>query len=586
MADNETREDHPETSASTPDSTAGDATNKAAKDRSCPFCGQAFTSSSLGRHLDLYIKPKNPKPPDGVHDVNEIRKLRGTITRRQPRTSTKAVGSRENAPRRNSSGWSSGAKLPAKGEARFVADESPVGPPVDAKEEGLHTWFNTPTWHATGVINDLPARAPSRSHTTEPTGQARRAAEMRRDGSGSRIERPPYVSDDVMKLQEAAEAGRAAEMALREVLGSLAAAKSKAEPRGLFPDFDFCSLSFPGLCLALLPPPPTLFSSTPFSSAHTWSLSAPGEKQYDALKRYVNENIAAVRNGKIENLPDSVAFRYFVHLQGSYEHWETMSVCDKDAAWNLELSRSFVRERERSNNLKAELESAQQHIKHLEAEYERMSRCQLPREYLLHPPNTLPVSSATMREMKTTERSSGGWEADYDADVLIHKWKATVKATTRPQKLASSTDVQPPYQYNAHIESRRNPLKADMMMNGAVFGVNGPMPRDFDMHKENPEQARITYETPQHPGAIISADDDGTSQADADGDADAEMEDARSRTFGNEGALTRTRMSDRFQGELANGAVNRNGKRPLDLAWGAANGKAGGPKVYRAQAKS
>lgn len=58
-----------------------DGAAKSAKDRACPFCGQAFTSSSLGRHLDLYIKPKNPKPADGVHDVDEIRKLRGSTLR-------------------------------------------------------------------------------------------------------------------------------------------------------------------------------------------------------------------------------------------------------------------------------------------------------------------------------------------------------------------------------------------------------------------------------------------------------------------------------------------------------------------------
>src|ERR1700743_73218 len=60
---------------------------KGSKDRNCPFCGQAFTSSSLGRHLDLYIKEKNPKPPDGIHDVDAIRKLRGNITARHPRCS-------------------------------------------------------------------------------------------------------------------------------------------------------------------------------------------------------------------------------------------------------------------------------------------------------------------------------------------------------------------------------------------------------------------------------------------------------------------------------------------------------------------
>ena len=64
---------------------ANTSTPKAVKDRNCPFCQQAFTSSSLGRHLDIYIKPKNPKPSDGIHIVEEIRKIRGSVTRRQAR---------------------------------------------------------------------------------------------------------------------------------------------------------------------------------------------------------------------------------------------------------------------------------------------------------------------------------------------------------------------------------------------------------------------------------------------------------------------------------------------------------------------
>ncbi|KAG9577909.1 hypothetical protein KCV04_g23778, partial [Aureobasidium melanogenum] len=67
-----------------------DSSTKAPKDRNCPFCNQAFTSSSLGRHLDLYIKPKNPKPADGIHDVEKIKVMRGGITRRQPRNSLRA----------------------------------------------------------------------------------------------------------------------------------------------------------------------------------------------------------------------------------------------------------------------------------------------------------------------------------------------------------------------------------------------------------------------------------------------------------------------------------------------------------------
>ena len=56
------------------------------KNKECPFCGDHFTSSSLDWHLDLYIKDKNPKKYDGVHDVEEIRRLRASVTRSQPRS--------------------------------------------------------------------------------------------------------------------------------------------------------------------------------------------------------------------------------------------------------------------------------------------------------------------------------------------------------------------------------------------------------------------------------------------------------------------------------------------------------------------
>ena len=265
---------------------------KASKDKSCPFCGQAFTSSSLGRHLDLYIKPKNPKPPDGVHDVDEIRKLRGGITRRQPRTSSKAEPSKKEEPQKKD-GTGAGSSTPRRNEDSKVTIGSLVTDSRDVNDGKLHTWINAANWQATGVINDLPARTPSRNPESPAARQAPRAYEARQDTNVSRIQRPEYVgTDDIHKLQESAEVGRAAEMALREVLGSLEAAKRRAEPRKLFDDFDFCSLAFPGLCLAILPPPPTLFSSTPFPVAHTWSLSPPGESQRATLVRLLHERIA------------------------------------------------------------------------------------------------------------------------------------------------------------------------------------------------------------------------------------------------------------------------------------------------------
>ncbi|KFA80431.1 hypothetical protein S40288_07055, partial [Stachybotrys chartarum IBT 40288] len=55
---------------------------RATKNRKCPYCKQPFTSSYLGRHLDSYVKKENPKPADGIHDVEKIRKVRSQVIRR------------------------------------------------------------------------------------------------------------------------------------------------------------------------------------------------------------------------------------------------------------------------------------------------------------------------------------------------------------------------------------------------------------------------------------------------------------------------------------------------------------------------
>lgn len=570
-------------SESTPNSPTGDGQGglKAAKDKSCPFCGQPFTSSSLGRHLDLYIKPKNPKAPDGVHDVDKIRQMRGGITRRQPRASQKGHASADGTQ------WDSGGARHRTSEGGSasgrVLDRSPVNSPVqgargEGREADAGVYVNAPSWLATGVINNLPARAPSRGYSATPTsGQAQRAQEMRKDSSGNRTQRPEYGNEDMWKLQETAEVGRAAELALREVLGSLEAAKKKAEPLRLFDDIEFCQLTFAGLCLALLPPPPTLFSTTPFALAHTWPLSPPGEKQYTAMQRVMSEKVATVRNGNPDNLPDSTIFRYQVHLQGAWEHWQLLSEHDKFTSWNLEVSRAFVKEKEKKANLQSELDQAHQRIKHLEAEYDRLSRCQLPREYLLYHPRTMPVSSDTMREMRNFDTNPGGYENDYDADALICKWKNAVRATARPNKppvpRQENSTTTPMY----ISEPARNPLRGDMMMSGSVFGVNGPMPRGEDVHAA-PRDA-VQYETPDRPGGIVG---------------DGEEEVGVGRRVGDPGNGRRSDYDDRGRDEYRSHAqagaltvrdgLNVNGKRPFagtPTSWGARDGGGSGANVAR-----
>lgn len=233
----------------------------ASKDRNCPYCNQAFTSSSLGRHLDLYIKEKNPKPPDGLHDVGAIRKMRGTITRRQPRGSLAsrrdssnpatptAVSRRSPASDASSANTSAhltigphntlpgsskpsttGSVIPKDGQ--YAVDQSGTNPSAVVSGPGQRYPFQ-PTWEATGVINDIPSNdsAEGLGPGKLERSDAQHAAASRDNSCKQVSQRAPSRMtqkaqlDSRQKLADAMDTARAAELALREILSSLRAAK-------------------------------------------------------------------------------------------------------------------------------------------------------------------------------------------------------------------------------------------------------------------------------------------------------------------------------------------------------------------------
>lgn len=206
----------------------------ASKDKNCPFCNQAFTSSSLGRHLDLYIKEKNPKPADGIHLVDEIRKLRGGITRRQPRNSmsrregstpvatpgTSVVGNGKRSPVSESDAGIGGQDLRSPRIRRLPSTSTDL-------KGGRAILLNNATWHTTGVINDIPLI--TRNGESGRWDQDGEGDRHRRGGDGRRAVSRQMIAkstfDQKQKMMELTDNARAAELALREVLGSVRAAK-------------------------------------------------------------------------------------------------------------------------------------------------------------------------------------------------------------------------------------------------------------------------------------------------------------------------------------------------------------------------
>jgi hypothetical protein len=206
------------------DSQADTSTTKAPKDKKCPYCDQAFTSSSLGRHLDLYIKEKNPKPPDGIHDVEAIKKLRGAITRRQPKG---ASARREASQPGGTPSWS--ANKSPESEADSSSVRSPTRPKEPQKASNpadltANLYPFTASWTATGVINDIGSKSGetsqdgSKDATQEPATRAIVPRAMSRQYTKAHLEAK-------QKFQDTIDTKRAAELALRELIGSWRAAK-------------------------------------------------------------------------------------------------------------------------------------------------------------------------------------------------------------------------------------------------------------------------------------------------------------------------------------------------------------------------
>ncbi|KAJ4344964.1 hypothetical protein N0V95_006042, partial [Ascochyta clinopodiicola] len=194
----------------TPRSTADPPLLKAPKDKNCPFCGQAFTSSSLGRHLDLYIRPKNPKAADGIHLVDEIRKLRGGITRRQAKGSISKKDDGACTPLHPKH-----AKHSVTSEGSSTLVQSPDDDDDDDDDNNDDEGLGIDLGKTRGAFKDV-SWGTSNRQLSRALGT--KAPEMRREASRQmrkqELDQRQRHGDDV-------ETARAAEMALRELLKSV-----------------------------------------------------------------------------------------------------------------------------------------------------------------------------------------------------------------------------------------------------------------------------------------------------------------------------------------------------------------------------
>lgn len=440
----------------------------ALKDKECPYCHQHFTSSSLGRHLDQYLQKKKP---DGIHDVDEIRKRRGGITRRTARNSKKDQHDTDSSARPSPAAQLQAQHIPPIHEALPSFGDLNYAPPGGSKSR-----FNHLNWHTTGVITDPNMLNSHRSLAAPNTASNTIYRPASPTANNKKRSFTTYAND--LTPNTLSDTTRALELSLREVLDALRAAnKHISVPPTPFP-FDFTSQTFPSLILHLLPTPPTLHQTSPFSTLTTTPISAPGPDQLPPLRAQVINKIDmwkwhALRLAQrtTSNIADEADFlgrqaesytaSVLSHLNTAYENWMTHPPEIRDLLWHIELLRAFQDQKDKVEQLEEKMDELQQEANQLQQQVEYLSQCQWPREMALWPPERRTFPRKMREELRLVnlqkpipgpggerDRAGGGSEMGedgvdpsvqteninvrgdkdkWDFDKLVGKWRAHVK---------------------------------------------------------------------------------------------------------------------------------------------------------------
>lgn len=383
----------------------------AVKDKECQYCQQKFTSSSLGRHLDQFL---NKKKPDGIHNVDEIRRLRGGITRRTARNSKK----QDHAE--NFRGSSTSGRPSPVPQAPHV--EAPVDRLNSFVPGSIHSSINRLTWHSTGVITDPTTVNPSPSATNTPAnlnGPAVSGSPTKKRSFSAYASDLPATSHTTSSTSPTAlaDTARALELSLREVLDTLRAASKHVNTPPTPFDFDIQSQTYPSLILKLLPTPPTLMQTSPFSTLQSIPISPPGPDQLTPLRNRLTWtidrwkwNALRLAQRTTSNIADEASFlssqadsytsAALAHLNASFENWMVHPAETRDALWHVELLRAFQAQRDKATEMEERMEELAQERNQLRQQVDYLSRCQWPREMALWPPDRLTYGKKVREEIR------------------------------------------------------------------------------------------------------------------------------------------------------------------------------------------
>lgn len=353
-------------------------------------------------------------------------------------------------------------------------------------------------------------------------------------------------------------------------------------------DFDPLSLDFPALCLQCLESPPTLFSSTPHSTATSWSIMPPGDKQNEALKIYFQEEFrkwkvicstaTTIPVDELSHLPPQpvtqqdnahLAAQKAVesakklegqvaeHLEESFQVWEQLPIQRRQELWVLEMARNIGKRQKEVLKLKEARLSLKQENTNLKSQVDNLKRQKQPKDFKIL--TSLPLRMDDKMSALWSETGIGGrqsidinYEDRQDLNTIvsgaIERWKnvivtsraantvnaqrsldevsASLKTPTSTEQPLSPEESRPTQQrqYHGGGHSRFHPLSSPNAQSGSGRNASTSTADPTATTVSEPKTSANSTPTQSTDDSDEDADADGDEDADADADADADVE--------------------------------------------------------------
>ena len=329
-------------------------------------------------------------------------------------------------------------------------------------------------------------------------------------------------------------------------------------------EFDPLSLDFPALTLQCLEPPPTLFSSTQHPTSTSWSVQAPGEREYSALQAFFDREFKAWKitcasattafteelvypptNGpfrdvgeavkKAERTANQLEKQVSEHLQSAYAVWESLPEQRRTELWVLELARGVGRKNKDLEKMKSDQHRLRQENTNLRAQVDQLNRLQQPREFKILSPSTFPIDRdliANAYGQGVREGKSLGFDVQdrkYDLGTVVTKaierWKNVITSTRVP---TSGMSAQKPLDSNAQSPAPGNPASPSQSQ-GTPLPPRSAQSQPASQQSQHQGKRMSVTSTNEQASEQETASNSNTAPPSVDDtsdqDADAEMED-------------------------------------------------------------